>query len=502
MNFNDWEALINEDPDDAARRAARTLDEDPENALALFVIATVYSRAERFGISANIFTRITQIKPERAEPWNNLGMCYSGMGDNAKAQAAFKHAWSLAKTATFAANVGMSYHSEKDHANAMKWCNRALELDPNCRSAKATLGMTHLAQGNWEKGWKYNAASIGGKFRKNIQYLEEPMWEGQKGQTVVFWGEQGLGDEIMYASCIPDAQRECKEVILECDKRLTNLYKRSFPGVHVYGTRGQQVEWPDKHKIDARLAVGQLPEFYRPSPASCPGTPYLVADPERRVQWKALLDSFGKKKIGIAWTGGSKYNKPSARAMGLEAFREIIESIDATWVSLQYKDPSEEIAASGLPVHHWKRACETDDYDDTAALVAELDLVISVPTTIVHTAGALGVETHCLTHPDADWSFRCGFPWYKSVKLFWKQDETWSKCASRYLERLHRLRPPPAVGVQRTSALDSSTRKQAGIHHSADPAAVAHQAQGLDRFHLQPISRAVVEQFRGPLAVS
>jgi len=478
VNFQEWEKLIDEDPDDAAKLAAKTLDDDPENALALFVIATVYSRAERFGISANIFQRITQIKPDRAEPWNNLGMCYSGLGMTIKARHAFHEAWKRQKQGIFAANIGMTHFADRDLKKAIEWCEKALSLGES-KAAETTLGMTYLSMGEWEKGWKLNSASIGGKFRKDIQFQDEPRWNGEKGKGVVFYGEQGLGDEIMYASCIPDAQRDCREVVLECDKRLVGLFSRSFPGVSVYGTRNQQgISWPLNHKIEARCPVGQLPEFYRPSPKSCPGTPYLKADPERRIQWRALLDSLGPKpKIGIAWTGGSKYNKPKSRTMGLEAFRQIIGEVDAHWISLQYKDPTAEIAETGLPVHHWKRACETDDYDDTAALIAELDLVVSVPTTVVHTAGALGVKVHCLTNPDADWSFVCGFPWYSSVQLFWKtHGETWSECASRYLESFHRVRSSPASGVQRPSTLDHQELVSSGSDHPASPLSATAKA--------------------------
>lgn len=478
MNYKDWEALIDEDPDEAAKKAAKTLDEDPENPLALFVIATVYSRAERFGVSANIFTRITQIKPDRPEPWNNLGMCYSGLGDNLKARQCFEKAWSLQKQGIFAANIGMTYHSERNYEKAIEWCERARTLGES-KAAENTLGMTYLALGKWDIAWKFYSASVGGKFRKDIQYQDEPRWDGSKGKCVVFYGEQGLGDEIMYASCIPDAKKVCREVVIECDKRLENLFSRSFPGVFVYGTRTQQgISWPLNHKLEARLPVGQMPEFFRLKTTDCPGTPFLVADPERRIQWRALLDSLGKKpKIGIAWSGGSKHNKPKARAMGLEAFKPIMKAIDADWISLQYKDPTDEIRESGMNVHHWKRACETDDYDDTAALVAELDMVISVPTAVVHLAGAMGVKTHCLTPPEADWAFHSGFPWYKSVELFWKKPgETWSQCAARYAQSVHRVRPAPATGVQRAPALDSEELLGTSVSYAPHPLSATAEA--------------------------
>ncbi|MCM3900888.1 MAG: hypothetical protein ND866_04215 [Pyrinomonadaceae bacterium] len=435
-NFKEWEKLIDEDPDEAARKAAKTLDDDPENPLALFVIATVYQRAERFGIAANIYQRITQIKPDRAEPWNNLGMCWSSLGMNIKARHCFHEAWKREKSGMFAANIGMSHFADRDYKKAIEWCEIACKKGES-KSANTTLGMTYLALGQWDKAWPLYDSSVGGKFRKDVQFQDEPRWNGEKGKGVVFYGEQGLGDEIMYASCIPDARNDCREVIVECDERLEGLFARSFPGVSVYGTRRQDgVSWPTNHKIEARCPIGQIPQFYRPTPQSCPGTPYLKADPERRIQWKALLESFGKPKIGICWSGGSKYNKPKERTIGLERLRPLIESIDATWVSLQYKDPTDEIEKSGLPVHHWKRACETNDYDDTAALVAELDIVIGVHTSVHHLAGALGIPGLVLVPFKTIWVYALPFmPWYKSARLFKQREgETWSKTIERLLD--------------------------------------------------------------------
>jgi hypothetical protein len=474
VNFREWEELIEADPDDAAKRAAKTLDEDPENPLALFVIATVYSRAERFGISANIFQRITQIKPDRPEPWNNLGMCFAGLGMNIKARNAFHEAWKRGKQGIFAANIGMTHFSDRDYKKAIEWCEKALELGES-KSAKTTLGMTYLSLGKWDKGWEYNDNSVGGKFRKDVQFQDEPRWDGSPGKGVVFYGEQGLGDEIMYASCIPDAKAISREVILECDKRLAGLFARSFPGVAVYGTRGQNaVSWPLNHKIEARCPIGQIPQYFRQSPKDCPGTPYLVADPERRIQWRALLDSLGPKpKIGLCWTGGSKYNKPKERAIGLEAFRSLIGSIDADWISLQYKDPTAEIAETGLPVHHWKRAVETVDYDDTAGLVAELDMVIGVHTSAHHLAGALGVPGLVLVPHKTIWVYCLpdgSMPWYKSSKLFKQREgEVWSATIKRLANdpALLRFRSEGGGGVSHVLPVGDEPLKPSGVVHAA-----------------------------------
>lgn len=430
------QALIGDDPDEAHRQCRELLNANPDDPAALFLMGTIEAKAERFGVAYNVFRRVVDLRPNRAEAWNNVGMALEGLHFNERAREAFLEAWKRdKKNPNYSANVALTHMEQREYAKALEWAEKAFQIDPEHAGAKTTYGMCNLALGNWGEGWPAMAYSLGGKFRKEVVYGDEVRWDGSEGQAVVFYGEQGIGDEVMYASCVPDALERCKEVILECDPRLQGLFQRSFPDAKVYGTRRQnEVEWPSHHQIDARCPVGQLPEFFRKSPRDCPGVAYLTADPERRVQWRALFDSWGKKpKIGLAWSGGSRHNNPEARAIGLEGLRPLIEAVDADWISLQYKDPTEEIAASGLPVRHYPRATLTSDYDDTAGLVAELDLVIGPHTSVHHLAGALGVPSLILVPKKTIWIYQQEeLPWYGTATLV-KQQGTWKDTIERLI---------------------------------------------------------------------
>src|SRR5690606_3945194 len=108
--------------------------------------------------------------------------------------------------------------------------------------------------------------------RRERVYGEEERWDGSKGKVVVAYGEQGIGDEISFASCIPDFVRDCKEAVIECDSRLEGLFKRSFPEAHVYGTRFREIiDWADKHKVEGRVSFATLPKFYRNRTEHFPG---------------------------------------------------------------------------------------------------------------------------------------------------------------------------------------------------------------------------------------
>jgi len=492
------EELLPKDPDEVARRCMSLLEHDKDDAMALFLLGTVYSRAERYGYAYSIFKRVTELKPDRGEPLNNMGMCLSALGEYTKARECYQKAWAIKRTATYAGNIGFTYMETQDHKKCFEWCEKALKLDPDCVPAKSSRGFSKLATGDWESGWKDWGSTLGGKFRKQRQFEDEELWDGTVGKTVVVYGEQGLGDEILYSSCIPDLM-QTNEVIIDCDSRLQGLFTRSFPKASVYGTRRTEPTWVSKHKIDANCPIGQLPQHYRPTPDSCPGTPYLVADPERRIQWRALFDSWGTKpKIGICWTGGSRHNNPKARTIGLEQFRPLMQAIDADWISLQYKDPTKEIKATGLNVKHYKRACETDDYDDTAALVAELDFVIGVHTSVNHLAGALGVPAIVLIPTKTLWMYQTpsarSFPWYASAQLF-KQNkgETWTQTMSRLRNdsNLGRIRSKRSSGVPCVLPIGDPERERAD---SDSPTGTSH-AEGLhrdspgreQRIHLQQV---------------
>ncbi len=428
--YADLQELAKHDPDKAVHECTALLDKNANDSLALFLIGQIYAEAERFGMASHIFKRVTDIRPEKSEAWNNLGMAYEGMKNHSEAMKMFRKAWSIEKRGNYASNIGNCYLSQQDYNQAIEWAQKARQIDPN--AGRSVLAMASLAVNDWPTGWDNYEALLGGKFRKETQYQNEPRWDGTPGKTLIVYGEQGLGDEVMYASCLPDVAKENK-VVLECDKRLESLFRRSFPNVAVYGTRREAVDWLDKYHFEGRCSIGTLPKFFRRSAELFPGTPYLKADPERVEQWKAL---FKGKTVGIAWSGGSKHNKREARAIGLEAFRPLIEAHpEITWVSLQYKDPTEEIDASGLPVKHWKRATMTDDYDDTAGLVAALDMVIGVHTSVHHLAGALGVPGIILVPDQTLWLYANDFPWYNSAKLFrQRKEEPWKDTIKRLMD--------------------------------------------------------------------
>jgi hypothetical protein len=243
---------------------------------------------------------------------------------------------------------------------------------------------------------------------------------------------QGLGDELLFASCIHDATQHVSPII-ECDHRLAGLFRRSF-GCPTYGTRfTEKRDWLNNHNPKAKCAIGSLPKFYRRSEDSFPGQPYLKADPEKRAMARALLDQWPGRKIGLAWTGGQKHTRDKDRSLTLTDLEPLLSLGGITWVSLQYKGNYYD--SPDPRIKHVPIFTQSQDYDDTAALVAELDSVVSVTTAVAFLAGGLGTDCHVAvpSHPTWHWCRDGVLPWFP-LKLYRREGTDWAPVVQRIAE--------------------------------------------------------------------
>lgn len=427
------------DIDEGMRLACKALDEDFDDVAALYQVGYLMLQAERPGIAHTIMRRCAELKPERPEVWNNLARCHQECQEPKPAIAYLKQALAMKPDMPYALNnLGLIYINLGDPEKAVALCRKALNLQKDLPDALHNLGIAYLQLGIWHKAWHYYEFSHGKeKSRTERQYAENAgRWDGTKGQTVVAYGEQGIGDEISFASMIPDLIRDCKKVIIDCDPRLKGLFQRSFPEADVYGTRYQpDTPWAKNYPVDAQVIFGSLGGFYRTKESDFPGTPYLVADPERRLQWRALFDTLPGRKIGLCWTGGLLHTGRKRRSFDVECFRSLIEANpNDTFISLQYKETPD---VKGLPIKHYARGAQSQDMDDVAAMIAELDCVVTVTSATARFAGALGVKTYVLCSPTVLWFYglraKAHNIWHQSIKQFWRHPaETWEKTLRRF----------------------------------------------------------------------
>jgi tetratricopeptide repeat protein len=394
---------------------------------------------------------------KRSEVTNALGTCFKHENKIDEARELFMQAQEgIALNADIQNNLGTLYINEGKPTKALEHLDLALSIQPNHPQACWNKSLAHLELGEYKQGWAHYDAGFAAKVRmeRNYSAVNLPAWDGTPGKTLVVYGEQGIGDEIMFASCLPDLLACSKQVVFDCHKKLHSLFADSFPGIDIYPTReDEMITWPmvkegqPRYPFDARIAIGSLPKFFRPNLESFPGTPFIKPNVTKEAEWAVRLNKLGPRpKIGIGWIGGHKRTRVEVRSTSLESLLPILQQ-DADFISLQYTDCEREIAEfekkHGIKIHHYKDAVAGPNYADAAALVSNLDLVITVCTSVVHLAGAMGVPTWVLTPSRPAWRYRLDLdymPWYgKTVTLFRQASDStdWTPVVAEVSDRLN-----------------------------------------------------------------
>lgn len=354
--------------------------------------------------------------PRASDVLSNLGVAYRNTGQPEKARKCLEESVKGNPSAPALANYAGMYIESGEQGKAIAACEKAIADEPGLPIAHWNLALMLLSQGQWQRGWdehEWGLRTNGMRINRDIGGV--PEWDGSPGKKVIIYGEQGIGDEIMFASMVPDVLKT-NEVIIECHERLTTLFEKSFPGVKCYGTRESPCpEWPANETADARIAIGSLGKFYRRSAEAFPGTAYLKADP---------LPKGDKFRVGISWTGGGqKIGRVQKRSVPLSWWKTILNVPNVEFVSLQYTDCKEELdllSALGYDIKVMDEYVKAHDYYETARLVKSCDLVISVCTSVIHLAGALGVPCWVMTPKHPAWRYGVSgrMNWYRSVRLY------------------------------------------------------------------------------------
>lgn len=394
----------------------RALRLDPKDPDAMRFLGSALSDLGRYAEARGMFEAALAAAPQRADLWNELGVFEMFAGTIAAAERCFR---------------------------------RAIELAPEQPAQQNNLGHCLIARGELEEGWArldYRGGLVG--HAEGHQRFALPRWEGGPlgGKAILVYAEQGLGDEILFSSCVPDLARAARRVLLECDRRLGGIFARSFPGVEVHAAdRWRADEWYKllEPKPDLQVAAGSLPRFLRRRIEDFPRhAGYLKADPARIEHWRERLARLGPGlRIGISWKGGFIRTGEMRRTLPLERLLPILRQPGAAFVNLQYTDARADLRRleerHGVRIRHWPEAIE--DYENTAALVCALDGVISVCTSLVHLCGALGRPVWVLAPYNPGFRYRIGErnPWYPSVELFEQEvPGQWEPVIARVAERL------------------------------------------------------------------
>ena len=411
---------------DALSTCDEILQHDPANPHAMYMAGTALYRMKQHGLAALILNSASQLNPGEAAIWNNLAISlreYHPKDAVAVLRKALEcdpnHVEARKNLAACLGRIG-----QRDEAIEL---NRKLRKDrPDDPDIPYNLALDLLHTDNWSEAFEAYQYSEGNAQRTVRNYHADkktPRWDGEdRQQTVVIYGEQGVGDEILAAAAYNQLQSYLDTgFIFECDPRLEGLFKRSFPWATVYGTRDKgELEWPTDEQPDSAL-IAMAAFGVEMQPFKGETAPWLKPDPVLVKMFKDLLAAYGDgPKIGLSWSGGAKEWDRMERTIPIEELGPILATPNATIISLEYKDGPKPDGVIDLSWATRKGV----DLDVTAALIAALDLVVSVPQTVCDIAGAVGTPLKALVSHNPPWRFAeaAGDAWiWKDVKTYRKK---------------------------------------------------------------------------------
>ena len=410
------------DPRRAESALRRALALDPASAEALSNLGTVWRGGGNLTAAQAVLCRAVAVQPAMAAAWTNLGTVWGNLGRADRAAACHRRALDLSPTLAEAqANLGLMLQREGRVEGAAAAFAAAVAAAPDFAQAHHNLALLLLEHGALRQGWqehewRFATPQFAGQQRR----LSARPWRGENiaGKRILVWGEQGIGDEILFSAAIPDLMARAGHVVVECEPRLVPLFARSFPGATVRPAGGNA---PD---VDVQSAAGSLPRFLRPALSRFPARPgWLVADGARTRTMAAWLAGLGPGlKVGLSWRSASMEGERRWSYLSLAALAPLFTTPGVVFVSVQYGDTADEIADAerrfGVTIHHHPGLDLKTDIDGAAALTAGLDLVIAPAVSGAELAGALGVPVWRFGR--ADWTqLGSGVrPWYPSMRLF------------------------------------------------------------------------------------
>ncbi|HYO10812.1 MAG TPA: tetratricopeptide repeat-containing glycosyltransferase family protein [Tepidisphaeraceae bacterium] len=409
-------------PAEAVAAAQRAVDLSPPTFVEAQVeLASCLTGAGRAADAERVARNAVRVAPSSPEARSALGNALADQGQIDEAIAEYQVALRLRPDfAEAASNLGEALRKVGRYDEAERLLLAAAQLAPNVAEPHFNLSLIRLVRGDLTRGWpgyEWRWRQIGVRPRAFAQ----PQWDGSMlhGKSILLYAEQGLGDTIQFVryATLVARERAAGRVIVECDAALASLVA-TIEGVSDVRVKGAALP-----PFDVQCPLVSLPLKFGTTIQTIPGrAPYVSVDPARAVRWREELKlSQGVRNVGLVWAGSAVHKNDRNRSMRLGDLASLATVEDVRWISLQVGPASEQLRAPPPGLMIEEVGSRLTDFSDTAALVTELDLLISVDTSPAHVAGALGRPVWLLLPrvPDFRWLLdRADSPWYPSMRLF------------------------------------------------------------------------------------
>ena len=427
--------------DEAVALYQRALKIKPGYVDALCNLGTAYRQQKRLTEAIDCFERALLLAPEHPDLCCNLGDALHAQGKVDEAIGWYQRTLKLNPEHSKACNcLCNAFFDKGDLIESTAWCERALALEPDFGDARMNQCLLQLLQGDYLNGWRNY------EVRWKVytpRTSPQPRWLGAplRGARVLLHAELGLGDSLQFLRYVPLVQAAGGKVMLDLPAKLHRL-ARGLPGVLALVNTGEPLPYFDCHcpLMSLPLALGTTLQTV---PAQ---VPYLSAPPEALAAAAALPWPASGLKVGLAWTGNPDHPKNRFRSVPLELLEPLFNLPGVHFFSLQMGPAAAELAARKLPITDL--APVTGDMADTAAQMANLDLIVTIDTSMAHLAGALARPVWVLLGYSPDWRWlmdREDSPWYPTARLFRQpRDGDWR----------------PVIDRVRTALLELAAQKQ------------------------------------------
>jgi len=375
---------------------------------------------KQFEEALRVFELVLAHEPNHLGALNDCGGVLARLGRPDAAIACYDRALALApQTAELHINKGTALRAQNRLEQALAMFAAAARIAPARAEAHYNASLVRLSLGDFAAGWKdYEWRWRKADWASRRRDFPAPLWLGREviaGKTILLHAEQGFGDTIQFVRYVPLVARRGARVILEVQPALKELLG-GIDGATSLVANGEKLP-----PFELRCPLMSLPLAFATNLATIPADfPYLRAAPERVAKWRELLPNSGRLRVGVCWAGSSAHLNDHNRSIPLERFAAILSVPHVDFVSLQTEVDDAHVAV--LRQHGVAElARHVQDFADTAAVVATLDLIIAVDTSVAHLAGALGKAVALLLPfaPDFRWLLdRTDSPWYPTMRLF------------------------------------------------------------------------------------
>jgi hypothetical protein len=429
-------------PAKALEHYLRALSFRPDHAPSHNNVGVIRQQWGDLEAAAAAFEKAVQANPQFGLAWFNLGNCLREDSRLEQAIECYRRALTLLPADDETRlNLATALKDLRQFDEAMALLDEIPVSSPHRPKAQLTRSMVHLVRGELGQGWGDYEGRL--HLESNRRASPTLRWNGAAlaGRSILVLAEQGIGDQVMFASCLPDLLKGAGTSFVECDRRLAPLFARSFPQIQAITSPADPAALPPVGRCDVVDYLGTLPRFLRRRIEDFPQTAgYLVPDPNLVAKWRSSLAGLGGAlKVGISWNGGKDAETRRRRSIPLELWGPIFQVSGVQFVNIQYGWAAAEATTTndrfGVPLDD---GCDCDpltNLDDFAAKLAALDLVLTVDNSTAHLAAALGKPVWTLLPFAADWRWmldRENTPWYPSMRLLrCRAADNWSELLQR-----------------------------------------------------------------------